>query len=648
MPLTYSSYTGDGSQTSFSITFDYLADTVVTGASPAGILVYLGDVKQTSGYTVNATTVDFASAPGAGVAIQLVRSTPRGRTDRLVDFADATVLTEDQLDTSALQLLYIAQEAFEQSTSGGGATPTYLPYSNTLTAWDAESQKISRVATPSSGTDAVNKTYADEGFLPYDASAGTYDAARSGANKKIDGIEDPQDNQQAATKKYVDDVAQFGVAGVPQSFEFTGDGATNTFTLANLPFAQAEMLVVGLNGVLQVPVRDYTVTRGATNSTLNFVAHTPGSGDVLSVLNFGRARFLDEAVLGDESITTEMLQGSAVTTAKILDANVTSAKLEESQRLPASTSQIVDLNVTTEKLADDAVTSAKIADDSVDFARLKDTGFLDAINSSATAKVLRVNNASADLSLGTLAAADITDFNSSVTVNPVSAFGAATGDVNLNGNYLIGLPTPTQSQHAATKAYVDGATQSAFKGTLITDTTLASAAGSFTVDNWFDDSKFLYYEVHCMNFGIDDTSGNPGCLGLLLKDSSGVYRNDFNDYFSQGTGATLLGSGRNGVAAPTINNLREAHFTMHLRNNNSLSAGRKFVQSEGIGATGGTGAGFAKGTVDGVFNIVTKLAGNSTIQGLRFRCVDQANDTAPSGNILSGARVLVYGYEGLS
>lgn len=651
MPLTYSSYTGDGSQTSFSITFDYLADTVVTGVSPAGILVYLDDVKQTSGYTVNTTTVDFASAPGAGVAIQLVRSTPRGRTDRLVDFADATVLTEDQLDTSALQLLYIAQEAFEQSTSGGGATPTYLPYSNTLTAWDAESQKISRVATPSSGTDAVNKTYADEGFLPYDTSAGTYDAARSGANKKIDGIEDPQDNQQAATKKYVDDVAQFGVAGVPQSFEFTGDGSTNTFTLANLPYAQAEMLVVGLNGVLQVPVRDYTVTRGATNSTLNFVGHTPGSGDVLSVLNFGRARFLDEAVLGDESVTTDMLQGSAVTTVKILDANVTSAKLEESQRLPASTSQIVDLNVTTAKLADDAVTSAKIADDSVDFARLKDTGFLDAINSSATAKVLRVNDGSADLSLGTLAAADITDFNSSVTVNPVSAFGAATGDVNLDGNYLIGLPTPTQSQHAATKAYVDGATQSAFKGTLLADTTLASPASSFTVENWFDDSKYLYYEVHCIDFRVDD---DGACVGVLAKTSGGSYLNSNNAYDVRGAGIASVGTSRNGVVTPGLTNTTSsgygyASFVLRLQNNNSLFGGRKTIQSTGSSSSTKSFAAFPQGDGSGVWNIVTTFTGStSTIQGLRFRCIDAANDTASSGFLRANARVLVYGYEGLS
>lgn len=661
MPLSYSTYTGDASTTSFAITFDYLPETVVVSATPAGILVYLDDVKQTSGYSLVGTNIVFSAAPGSGVDIRIVRSTPRGKGDRLVDYEDSTTLTSALLDTSALQLLYIAQEAFEQSSSGGGATPTYLPYSNTLAAWDAESQKVSRVATPVAGTDAVNKTYADDGFLPYDTSAGTYDAARSGANKKIDGVEDPQGNQQAATKKYVDDIAQFGVAGVPQSFKFTADGSTNTFTLTALPYAVAEMLVVGLDGVLQLPGDDYTVTRGAVNSTLNFVSYTPTSGQVINVLNFGRARFIDSALLEDDSIATAMIQDSAVTTAKIADTAVTTAKLGSDAVTTAkildanvTTAKIADGNVTEAKLATDAVTEAKIADDSVDFARLKDTGFLSAANAGATAQVLRVNSGVANLSLGTLAAADITDFNSSVTGNPISAFGAATGTVNMDSNFLTNVPDPTAAQHAATKAYVDASTQSAMKGTLITDSTLGSAAGSFTVEGWFDDSKYLYYEVYCYNFRVSDSGA---FVGMRIKDAAGNYRNDSGIYRLGGSGFSsdpfIDLSARNMVLTPVLSNTTSsgqgyANFVLRLPDNNSGVSSYKTVHSKGSSySTLSTGTGlYGDGT--GRWDITNFSKTTSTIQGLRFLCIDSSDDTSASGSIRQGARVLVYGYEGLS
>ena len=659
MPLSYSTYTGDASTTSFAITFDYLPETVVVSATPAGILVYLDDVKQTSGYSLVGTNIVFGAAPGSGVDIRIVRSTPRGKGDRLVDYEDSTTLTSALLDTSALQLLYISQEAFEQSSSGGGATPTYLPYSNTLAAWDAESQKVSRVATPVAGTDAVNKTYADDGFLPYDTSAGTYDAARSGANKKIDGVEDPQGNQQAATKKYVDDIAEFGVAGVPQSFKFTADGSTNTFTLTALPYAVAEMLVVGLDGVLQLPGDDYTVTRGAVNSTLNFVSYTPTSGQVINVLNFGRARFIDSALLEDDSIATAMIQNSAVTTEKIDATAVTEFKLatdavvtDKIKNLNVTTPKIADGNVTEDKIATDAVTEAKIADDSVDFARLKDTDFLAAANAGATAQVLRVNNGSADLSLGTLSAADITDFNSEVTGNPISAFGAATGTVNMDSNFLTNVPDPTAAQHAATKAYVDASTQSAMKGTLITDTTLASAATTFTVEGWFDDSKYLYYEVYCIGFRVTD---NGAAIGFRAKTSAGTYPNNTNDYLVTGRGlasATLVNE-RNGLATPGLSNTTStgqgyANFVLRLPDNNSSVSAFKTIQSIGTSFNTLTTIGALSADGTSTWNIANRTASTGTIEGLRFICIDAITDTSASGSIRAGARVLVYGYEGLS
>ena len=664
MPLSYSTYTGDGSQTSFSITFDYLSETVVTGASPEGILVYLDDVKQTSGYTINTTTVDFSVAPGSGVAVLILRSTPRTKSDRLIDFADATVLTEAQLDTSALQLLYIAQEAFEQSTSGGSATPTYLPYSASLTAWDAESQRVTRVATPTGSTDAVNKGWADLYFMPFDYTALVWNAQRSGINAPMAGLADPAQNQQAATKKYVDDIAQWGIAGVPQAYKFTASGSSNTFTLTNAPYAEAEMLLVAIDGVLQVPTDDFTVTGGATNSTL-VLDVTPTSGQIISVQNFGKARFLDSAVLEDGSVTSAMLADSAVTTAKlatdavttakITDANVTTAKLADSG---VTTAKIADANVTTAKLADDAVTSDKIADDSVDLSRIKNAPFT-ATNAESTAKVLRVDASSANLTLDTLSAADISDFNSSVTAQPVSAFSQATANVSMGAaggtQYkIVNVADPTSDQDAATKVYVDTALGAGNKGTLISDTTLASDASSFTVEGWFDDSKYLYYEIYCNGFRVTSTTA----IGVRCKDSTGTYRNGSNDYFtrSRGLGTQSPGlSQRNGLASCVVQGSTGtspsgyASFVLRLPDNNSAFGSYKTFQSIGTSNATVNGTGPLQGDGSYSWNTVNHFNySTSTIEGLRFVPIVGITATSATGNIRAGARVLVYGYEGLS
>ena len=657
MPLSYVTYTGDGSQTSYSITFNYLSETVVTGASPKGILVYLDYVKQTSGYTVNSTTVDFTVAPGSGVNVALVRSTPRTKADRLIDFADASVLTEAQLDTSALQLLYIAQEAFEQSTSGGGATPTYLPFSDGLDAWDAESQRLTRVAAPTGGTDATNKTYVDDGFLPYDSGGGTYDASRSSVNQKIDGIEDPQGNQQAATKKYVDDVATWGVAGIPQAYKFTGTGSTNQFSLTGAPYAEAEMLVVGLNGVLQLPVDDYTVTGGATDSILNFVSYTPTAGEVINVLNFGKARFLDSALLEDDSITTAMLQDNAVTTAKLAVDAVTEGQIadnavrtEHIQSAAVTNAELGPDSVGTSEIAENAVTSDEIADDSVDFARLKDTGFASLANSESTAKVLRINSGTANLTTGTLAAADISDFNSTVTAQPLSAFAPATGSVNMDSNFLLNLPTPTNDTHAATKAYVDTSTQSAMKGTLIADTSLASGAASFTVEGWYD-SKYQWYEVIGLDFGVNEDNR---AIGVLFRNDAGSYPNgtgDYTTYWSGETGSAWGGSlsGFCGVVSTWMDNGTNDRCQFRLRLHQNGSYGSSSVKRHvEFTATGRTGSSISSIWTGPFASGMIMLNDNTNpISGFRFQSKSSFSSSSTNGQIRAGARVLIYGYEGL-
>jgi len=109
-------------------------------------------------FTVNAArtvvTVVGISIAG-GETITVTRSTPNTEAGRLVNFTDLSHVRQSDLDTSSLQLLYIAQEALDFI-----AAATCLGLGVDL-QWDAQSKKIENVAAGVSATDAVNKSQLD-------------------------------------------------------------------------------------------------------------------------------------------------------------------------------------------------------------------------------------------------------------------------------------------------------------------------------------------------------------------------------------------------------------------------------------------------------------------------------------------------------
>ena len=145
MPLSRKQIISNG-QASQALTFnfDYL--------SQADIKVFVDEVLKTQGvdYTfANANEIDFASHPAAGAIIRIERQTPN--TARTVDFQDGAVLSEADLDNSAKQNFFIAQEAIDTADES-------ITLAND-DKWDAESKVIKNVADPVNNTDAVNKQF---------------------------------------------------------------------------------------------------------------------------------------------------------------------------------------------------------------------------------------------------------------------------------------------------------------------------------------------------------------------------------------------------------------------------------------------------------------------------------------------------------
>jgi tetrahydromethanopterin S-methyltransferase subunit B len=141
MPFSYKDYTGDGSTTTFSITFDY--------QNQSEISVTVDGVAQ-SGFTFpSSTQVQLTTAPAASSLVRVRRTT--SLTSREVDFASGSVLTEEDLDNSNIQVFHAAQEAID--TANGAITL------DDDDKWDAQSKVIKNVANPVNNTDAVNKQF---------------------------------------------------------------------------------------------------------------------------------------------------------------------------------------------------------------------------------------------------------------------------------------------------------------------------------------------------------------------------------------------------------------------------------------------------------------------------------------------------------
>ena len=143
-------YTGNGSTTTYSLTFPYI--------SQSDVEVKVNNVTKTLGtdYTFpTSSTITFTTAPANGLIIKFTRTS--NRSARLVDYQDGSTITEAILDQDSNQMFYMAQEAIDITE-------------NTIALadddkFDANNKVIKNLANPVNSNDAVNKTYLENTWL---------------------------------------------------------------------------------------------------------------------------------------------------------------------------------------------------------------------------------------------------------------------------------------------------------------------------------------------------------------------------------------------------------------------------------------------------------------------------------------------------
>ena len=149
MANSFVRYTGNGSTDAYSVPFSYRAQ--------ADVSVTIDGVATTA-YTWNGagTVITFTSPPADTTSIEIRRTTSQAA--RLVDYADGSVLKENDLDTDSFQGFYMGQEAIDDANDR-------ILLDAADFQWNAQSKRIKNVADPTAAQDAVTKNYVENTWL---------------------------------------------------------------------------------------------------------------------------------------------------------------------------------------------------------------------------------------------------------------------------------------------------------------------------------------------------------------------------------------------------------------------------------------------------------------------------------------------------
>jgi len=134
------------------------------------ITIDTGNILATALYKLSASSGLYSSGAGnsditfSSSTIIEVRRSSQNESSPSVDFSNASILTEQDLDNSSLNVFHMAQQAIVAAekalpfNSGTGVFEAYQPGTTTK-------KRITQVATPTANDDAVTKTYMENTWL---------------------------------------------------------------------------------------------------------------------------------------------------------------------------------------------------------------------------------------------------------------------------------------------------------------------------------------------------------------------------------------------------------------------------------------------------------------------------------------------------
>ena len=175
-------YVGDGSTVLYSFTFPYISEDDVK--------VSLNGINTNAYFFANATTLQLNTAPGAGVAIRIYRSTPND--DLEATFFPGSAIRAKDLNDNFTQSLYVSQEAVSQIGDAVSNATTAITVANQAKTDAAAATTAANLAT-SSANSAVSTansavTTANGAVTTANNAASTATQAENTANSALSAV----------------------------------------------------------------------------------------------------------------------------------------------------------------------------------------------------------------------------------------------------------------------------------------------------------------------------------------------------------------------------------------------------------------------------------------------------------------------------
>jgi len=263
MATTQTTYTGNGSTTNYSFTFEYLKQ--------ADVKVTLNTVATTAFTFANATTLAFTTAPANGVAIRIFRDTA---IDTLSStFFPGSAIKAEDLNENFTQNLYVTQESDAEAalatTTANGAVTT--ANGAVTTANGAVTTANSAVTTANSATTTANTANTNAS-----AAVATANTASTNATNAVTTANTASTN--ATTAVNTANAATTTANGAVTTANSAATDAASAITTANSATTTANTALA--NAATATTTANGAVTTANTASTTAASAVTTANGAV--------------------------------------------------------------------------------------------------------------------------------------------------------------------------------------------------------------------------------------------------------------------------------------------------------------------------------------------------------------------------------